>query len=860
MNRFSAVLDAREIPPEIDMNSAVSPDSSFGDSLFESLPLGIVIHNINGAISAVNPAAERMLGLPAARLLGLRTVDPGQLAVHEDGSPFDAKQIPALAMLHAGEAEQGVVIGMSAGHGKPESWLHVRSFSILDKVDGSIRGVYSLFEDVTARRLAAATTTEREFKLEAIVRNSPSALSLKSPDGRYALANPNLQRIHHLSETEIIGKTDFDLYPKEMATCFRGNDALVLKTMTRHSIEEVLQVDGELRTFMSHLFPVQDASGAARFICRISLDITERMLAEKIARENEQRLSRVIAGSDQGFWDWNLQTNEFTVSPRYETMLGYEPGEMDLRVENWARYVHPDDLVKAAHSINEHMQGHLPTHEVELRCLTKSGDWSWILTRGGIVERDGDGRPLIMSGTHTDINHRKATEDQLRKLSLVVEQSPESIIITNLAAEIEYVNEAFLQKSGYQRHEIIGQTPRILHSGKTPPETHAAMWHALNSGNSWQGEFCNRHKDGREFFEFATISPIRQEDGTITHYISLQEDITERKRNEAELDLHRHHLKEEVEIRTHELTEAKRAAEAATLAKSAFLANMSHEIRTPMNGILGMAHLLRRSGVRPEQAQLLEKIEASGKHLLSVLNDILDLSKIEAGKLNLDEHDFSIEELSKSVTAVVEIAAARKGLQLFVDLLHLPKILHGDSTRLSQALVNYLNNAIKFTDGGSIVLTGSVIEETANDYLLHFAVKDNGIGIDAERQARLFSAFEQADNSITRKYGGSGLGLAITRRIAELMEGRVGVDSVPGAGSTFWLTVRLQKGRTSMTSQAEPQNANPECFIRQAFSGRRILLVEDEPVNQEVAAELIRDVGLLVDVAEDGLEALGMAS
>jgi PAS domain S-box-containing protein len=454
---------------------------------------------------------------------------------------------------------------------------------------------------------------------------------------------------------------------------------------------------------------------------------------------------------------------------------------------------------------------------------------------------------------------RRRSQIELHKLSQAVEQSPDSIVITNLAAEVEYVNEAFLQNSGYARSEVLGQNPRILQSGHTPPETFAQMWTHLNQGQAWKGQLHNRRKDGSEYVEFAHICPLRQSDGSVTHYLAIKQDITEKMRLSSELERHRDHLEELVEKRTAELQEARARAEAASQAKSIFLANMSHEIRTPMNAILGLTHLLRRGNVAPLQAERLGKIDYAARHLLSIINDILDVSKIEANKLVLEDANFALSAVLEAARSLVQDAAAGKGLKLVVEVDQVPTWLRGDPTRIRQALLNYVSNAIKFTERGQITLRTRLLESVGDRMLVRFEVEDTGVGIPPDKLDRLFQAFEQADASTTRKYGGTGLGLAITQHLARFMGGEAGAQSRVGQGSLFWFTARLGHGEGEMPPPVESVGQDEEKLYAQ-YSGARLLLVEDNAINREVATELLKVVGLTVDTAENGQEAVEKAS
>ncbi|MFU8896685.1 MAG: PAS domain S-box protein [Gammaproteobacteria bacterium] len=612
-----------------------------------------------------------------------------------------------------------------------------------------------------------------------------------------------------------------------------------------------------------HTWLTRDDEGQVTAIHGVVFDITARKSAEIALQESEARFNIVIENSRDGITLFDLETRHYVLlSPSQVALTGFSEEETrGLTAEEALQRVHPEDRPIAAIHQQHIAAGNGTESPVEYRWKVKSGEYRWFSDSRTLV-RDADGQAIAMVGISRDVTERKRVERELRKLALAVEQSPASIVITDAQSRIEYVNASFTAASGYPLEEVIGQNPRMLQSGKTPAGTYQEMWASLTKGRTWRGELHNRRKDGSEYVEQAVITPLREPGGTISHYVAVKEDITEKKRLAKKLAAYRRHLEDLVKQRTTELEEAKRQAEQANRSKSAFLANMSHEIRTPLNAILGLTHLVRGEA-SPSQANRLEKIDTAGRHLLSVINDILDISKVEAGHLELHESDFAVSTLLSDVCSLVNEQARAKGLavKMYCD----PELgwLRGDATRLQQALLNYTANAVKFTEEGKIEVRALRLEEADDSLLVRFEVEDTGPGIEPERQGSLFMAFEQGDTSITRKHGGTGLGLAITRRLAELMGGEAGMSSVPGQGSTFWFTASLLPGQVRKTSSHAIPGTNLESAeynLRERASGLRILLAEDNPVNREVAIDLLAEAGLLVDTAEDGLEAIDKAS
>lgn len=434
-------------------------------------------------------------------------------------------------------------------------------------------------------------------------------------------------------------------------------------------------------------------------------------------------------------------------------------------------------------------------------------------------------------------------QNKLQQLSSAVVNSPAAVVITDSSGIIEYVNPKFTEMSGYLSEEAVGRNPSILSAGVQTKEYYREMWATIGAGLEWRGEFCNKKKNGDIYWEHASISPIKDQQGKITHFVAIKEDITEDKRM------------------AEELVAARDAADAANRSKSEFLANMSHEIRTPLNAIIGFSALVLKSSLPPHQHDYIGKIHSSGELLLNIINDILDFSKIEARQLKMEQIPFRLDIVIANVTSMVMQKALDSGLNLLVETSpEVPTCLVGDPHRLTQVIANLLNNAVKFTERGEVRLDTMLLTEANDRVHLKFSVSDTGIGLSAEQIDKLFQPFTQADGSTTRKFGGTGLGLSISKQLVKLMEGEIWCESIQGEGSCFCFTAWFGIAQASDREQCLSIGTAKPVYKGTSynFSGSRILLVEDNEINRQLAIELLKESGAEVDIAVNGKEAVTM--
>ena len=584
-------------------------------------------------------------------------------------------------------------------------------------------------------------------------------------------------------------------------------------------------------------------------------DISERKEAEA-GLENERLMRETLMESIPGvFYAIDASGSMTFWNSNFERITGRSADE--LRSMKVLELFDGDDRDLIAQRMAEVFEYGASVAEADL--VAKDGTRYPYFFTGSLVEVSGT--PMLV-GTGIDVSARRKAEDALRQLNANLE-----LRIAERTAELSDTNER-LQNTQFAMEEVgIGISWVDFDSGQlTYANQHAAamlgysvdeyldlcVWDIdphfpvaayqeicadIKHKGHLRFESAQRTRDGRLIPVEISIYYQSGRSGGAQRLIVFQSDISARRETQQAL------------------VAAKEAAEVASRAKSAFLANMSHEIRTPLNAILGLNHLMRSDDPPPRQLHRLEKMEVAGRHLLGLINDILDLSKIEAGGLLLEKRDFPLAAILDSVADIVRDTAHGKGLALTVERGDVPAWLHGDETRLRQAILNFAGNAVKFTERGSIVICAQLIDARGDDLQVRFEVRDSGIGLSDEQCRRLFRAFEQADKSTSRKYGGTGLGLALTKRLVELMGGRVGVESDPGRGSTFWFEVPLQRGKGARGPEAGDREPLP-IRLRKGFSGARILIAEDNEVNVEVVRELLLDVGLSVAVACNGREAV----
>lgn len=564
------------------------------------------------------------------------------------------------------------------------------------------------------------------------------------------------------------------------------------------------------------------------------LDITDRRQGQ--AALIMQRLDEIADGAGLGTWEWNVDTGELRINARWAAMLGFSIEELGaLSIETCAGLRHPDDLAEANRLAERHIAGETPYFEVEARMRHKNGNWVWVRDRGRVIARGPDGRPTLMFGTHLDIT---ATKEASQRLKDLTDRLRDAVDVAGL--RLWKVDIATGQLS-WDSETSQSSKPSQLRN--TMPALDAIA--AIHAEDRPTFEAAAR-KAIFEGLPMTTCVRVVGATGTVSH-VEYRAHLSNDSRQLIGIS---RDITADVKARD-ELIRKRREAEAASLAKSAFVAKMSHEIRTPMNGVIGMLEVMRRMDLSPEAREHVETALSSAGDLRHILDDVLDVSQLEAKKVSINRATFEVRTLIESSVALFASRASQKNtvLSAFVDP-GVPRWLLGDRRRIRQVLNNLIGNAVKFTEEGSISVSASY--DTARD-LLRMVVSDTGIGMPDAVSARAFEPFFQAEETATRRFGGSGLGLAICKQLVEIMGGEISVSSAPGRGSEFTFTL-------PMATATEPEHSDAEPATEVATRPLRVLVVEDNVANQKILRALLSSVGHAVAIAENGSDAIAMAA
>lgn len=781
--------------------------------------------------------------------------------------------------------QQGKTIGSFTLYATIPYFFDDQEIQLLTEVSDDISFALDTIELEQKHNQTVTALAKSEEQFRGIFNNLQDAYFQVNTSGTFTLVSPSALRIYgYQSLQEMIGMPAGDLYAN-----ISDRDILISELAAKGSVADFIclgkRKDGSTFWVSMNVRIQYDTNGEFSGTEGVVRDISARMIAEEEVKQAKQRFQTMFEQAPVGITLSNsLNDEHIEINSKFAEILGRTKDE--IKILGWKSITHPDDLQEDMEQMAKMNAGETKGYQMKKRYIRPDGSAVWVYMTIAKINDEDHQYPQNLCMIE-DITDRINNEDKIRILSRAIEQSPVSIVITDTKGNIEYVNPKFTQTTGYSREEAIGANPRILKSETKSSNDYIQLWETINSGNDWHGEFLNVKKNGEPFYESASISPVFDDNGKITHFIAVKEDITDKKKNEEQIKtlstvveqsplmisitdrkgniefvnakfinfmqysqeeilgtipwifnpknntpdsfnlmwktLHsgqvwqtefKNRKKDKTSFWEHvaifplldnagsisnyiiqkdditekkqlldDLVAAKNRAEESDHLKSAFLANMSHEIRTPLNSIIGFADLLLDPFFDPEQQTIfVQMIKTSGNNLLAIISDIVDISKIESGQITLHNAPFSIEKLIHEIAYEQSRLVHDKGLEIKVNLPEADMYMDGDEGRVKQILMNYVNNAIKFTEAGVVEIGCTVFDS------VQFYVKDTGIGIPKEFHEKVFERFRQVETAHTRKYGGNGLGLAIARQLAELMGAWVWMESEPGKGSTFFLS------------------------------------------------------------------------
>lgn len=730
--------------------------------------------------------------------------------------------------------------------------------------------IHTVARDITERKQAEEERLQYEIELEKSREQFMLAVS-GSNDGiwdwnireKKGYMSPRLKEIIGFEDEEFPNKyTAFEehIHPDDQKIVKTSMEEYLSGKKPNHSVEFRLRhKDGSYIWVLSKGKALIDEKGKPYRIAGSLTDITGRKRSEEKLRHYTMKLEKsqeqfmlAVKGSQDGIWDWDLPNKSLYLSERWKEIIGYKDSELPNELSTFDGRLHPDDKDRVLNYIEEYLNGGIPKYQMEFRLRHKDGTYRWILAKGEAL-RDEKGVPYRMAGSHTDVTERKHAEDKLKEnrelLQSIINILPGVLTVVDTDYNIITLNESDsrLKRVGFTyASELEGKKCYKVFQEMDSPCPWCKINEVIDTGENAYDETgpddIREKKTGRAYSY--TVCPIKDKSGNIISVVEYGADVTE-------------------------LRNSKLEAENANRAKSEFLANMSHEIRTPMNGVIGMTGLLLDTELDAVQRNYVEMIRKSGETLIEVINDILDISKIEAGKLELENVDFSLYDLLEELSSLFSIKAYEKGLELTCLIENnVPDHIRGDPFKLKQVLTNLTGNALKFTNEGRVTIHVNRESGTDKSATLCFSVKDTGIGIPEDKKYLLFETFSQVDASTTRKYGGTGLGLAITKHLVEMMNGEINVRTLEEKGSDFWFRIPIEISGELSGKHVKPydlpykkeqeliHHKNKDLYGHGNTDDIRILIVEDNQINQRLAQALLQKLGYDPDVVTNGNEAL----
>ncbi len=789
---------------------------------------GMRLTDSNGVILEINDAYSSLVEMAPEELIGkpfsiVHYKNEGDEIINRYKDKFNKRGARSYERL------------VKLWNGK-EMWMEIsESFFI---IDDEITLMLTMFRDITERKKTEEVLRLSESRLNQVINLVPHFIFAKDIEGNFILTNQATANAYGVSPQELLNKKDADFAKsQEEVDHFRKDDLDVIEGKVAKLIPEEVITDSEGKTrFLQTIKIPFTFSGTDKpAVLGVSTDITKRKLAEELLKKSEKKYKNLFD---------DIRDPLFILNPDDEAILEVNKAASELygftRKEflNMSMKSLTKDISRGEKKIQD-LFNNEPIKDFESVHFNKNGDHLHILINADLIEFEGQ---KAVFSSHRDVTAFKKVEETVLKLSQAVEQSPASVIITDTKGNIEYVNPKFTEVTGYTTEEVVGKTPGIFKSGYTSKQTYAEMWNSILAGNEWRGELYNKKKNGDLFWETVSIRPIKNSNGIITHFLAVKEDITEKKL----MDL--------------ELKQALDRAEESSRLKSSLLANMSHELRTPMNGILGFAQLLNEEIKDPLNKQMVQKIQNSGKRLMTTLNTILELSELESNKFLMTINKVNICNSLMLALREYEEKAHQKGLLLEYQIEEKNLVCFIDENIFNKIIINLVDNALKFTSIGGIKIKLSSDGGLDDGLFAKISVSDTGIGIDEKDLEIIFHEFRQASEGLGRNFEGSGLGLTLARKMARLMEGDITVESIPGKGSTFIYTIPAQ---IDNTFQMENRIAQVESSVNN-FNDisvdilPEILLVEDNLINKEVVEVFLRGI-CKVDHAIDGEGAIKMA-